>query len=69
MKQTAREHFKMADKQLNKGLAKKMINPFYSTGGTLQVGFNFTLEIHHIIHANFKKFIKPNYPEIGIEPR
>ena len=35
----------------------------------MNVGFNVTLESHHIIHANSKLLIKPNYPEFGIEVR
>ena len=33
----------------------------------LQVGLKITLENHQINHANSKLFIKPNYPEFGIE--
>ena len=46
-----------------------MINPYYFTDRLLQVGFNNTLESHHIKHANSKLTIKPNYPEFGIELR
>ena len=40
LKQIARESIKKYEKEL----AKKMINPFYFTDKTLQVGFNFNLE-------------------------
>ena len=46
-----------------------MINPSYFTDRALKVGFNITVESHHINHANSKKSIKPNYPEFGIEVR
>ena len=35
----------------------------------MKVGFIITLESHHFNHANSKKFVKPNYPEFGIEVR
>ena len=69
LKQLARNNFKLDDKQLNKELARKKINPYYFTDRILQVGFNITLERHHINHANGKLIIKPNYPEFGIEVR
>ena len=46
-----------------------MINPYYFTDRALKVGFNITLQSHHINHANFKIFVKPSYPEFGIESR
>ena len=55
------------DKQLNKELARKMINPYYFTESAIKVGFNFSLESHHIYHANSKIIIKPSYPEFGVE--
>ena len=63
------ENIKLDDKQLNKELAKKMINPAYFTDRALQVGFNITLESHHINHAISKLIVKPNYLEFGIEIR
>ena len=46
-----------------------MINPYYFTDRNLRVGFNINLGSHHIIHANSKLSITPNYPEFGIEVR
>ena len=66
IKQLARDKTKIDDKQLNKEIGKKMINPYYFTDRALQVGFEITLESHHINHANSKIFTKPNYPEYGI---
>ena len=69
LEQTARDNIKIDDKQLNKELAKKTPNPYYFTERVLQNGSNFLLESHHIIHANSKINIKPNYPDFGIEVR
>ena len=69
LKQLARDNIKLDDKQLNKGIVKKMINPYYFTDRALRNGFNFTLENHHINHANSKLTITPNFPEFGIETR
>ena len=46
-----------------------MLNPYYFTDRATQVGFNNTLDSHHINHANSKLTIKPNFPEFGIEFR
>ena len=67
LKQIARNNIKLDDKQLNKELTKKMLNPYCFTDRNLQVGFNITLDSHLINHANSKLTITPNYPEIGIE--
>ena len=68
-KQISREIIKVNDKQLNKKLAKKLINPYYFTGRALQFGINITLQKHHNSHAYFKKIIKQNHPGFGIEVR
>ena len=39
LKQLARNNTKLYDKQINKELAKKMINPYYFTDRNLKVGF------------------------------
>ena len=69
LKQLARDNIKLDEKQLNKELAKKMINPYYFTDRNLKIGFNITMESHHINHAISKLVVKPNYPEFGIEFR
>ena len=69
LRQLARNKTKLDDKQLNKELAKKMINPYYFTDRNLKVGFKIDLDSHNIIHANSKITILPNYPEFGIEIR
>ena len=77
LKQLARDNIRLDDKQLNKELAKKMINPYYFTDRNnfsnywigLQIGFKINLDSHNIHHANSKLTIIPNYPEFGIEVR
>ena len=67
LKQLARDNIRLDDKQLNKVLASKMINPYYFTDSNLKVGFKINLDSHHINYANSKLTIIPNYPEFGIE--
>ena len=57
-----RDNIRLGDKQLNKELAKKAINPYYFTDRNLRVGFKNNLESHHINHANSKTTVTPNYP-------
>ena len=67
--QIARDNIKIDDKQLNKEMAKKMINPYYFTDRNLKVGFKINLESNHVNYANSNLTISPNYPEFGIEVR
>ena len=69
LKQIARDNIRLDDKQLNKELAKKMINPYYFTDRNLKVGFKINLDSHNLHHANSKLTISPYYPEFGIEFR
>ena len=69
LKQLARDNIKLDDKQLNKELAKNMINPYYFTDRALQVGFKINLDSHNINHVNSKVTITPNFKEFGIEVR
>ena len=69
LKQLARNNIRLDDKQLNKELAKKMINPYYFTDRNLKVGFKIILDSHNINHLNSKLTITPNDPEFGIEVR
>ena len=68
-KEIARDNINLDDKQLNKELARKMINPYYFSDRNLQVGFKINLDSHNLHHANSKITITPNYPEFGIEFR
>ena len=69
LKQLARNNIKLDDKQLNKEIAKKMLNPYYFTDRNLKVGFKIILDSHHINHLNSKLPITPNFKEFGIEVR
>ena len=66
LKQIARENIKMNDKELDKEIAKKMINPYYFIDENLKIGFKNNLESHNISHANSLLKIIPNFPDIGI---
>ena len=69
LKQLARNNIKLDDKQLNKEIARKMINPYYFTDKNLKVGLKINLDSHNINHLNSKLTITPNHPEFGIEVR
>ena len=69
LQQLSRDNIKLDDMQLNKELAKKMINPYYFTDRNLKVGFKINLDSHHINHLNSKITITPNFKEFGIEVR
>ena len=69
LKQLARDNLKLDNKQLNKELAQKMINPYYFTDRNLKVGFEINLDSQHINHANSKITIITHYSEFGIELR
>ena len=66
LKQIARENFELDDKQLNKELGKKMINPYYFTDRVLKIGPNVNSDGHHINHAYSKLTITAHYSKIGI---
>ena len=59
----------MNDKELDKKVAKKMINPYYYIDENLKKGFKINLEKHNINHANSLLNIEPNFPDIRIETR
>ena len=67
MKPIAIENIKLDDKQLNKEIAKKKINPYFSSDRSLKVGFEIILDSHHINTCKLTN--TPNYPEFGIEVR
>ena len=64
----ARENIELDDKQLNKKIAEKEPNPFF-TDRALKIGPNINLDTHHINGAISKRFIKPSFPGIGFETR
>ena len=59
----------MNDKELDKEIAKKMINPYYFIDGNLRIGFKINLESHNVNHANSLLNIEPSFSDIGIETR
>ena len=69
LKKIARDNIRLDDKQLNKELAKKMINPYYFTDKNLKVGYIINLDSHNLHHTNPKLTISPTFPEFGIEFR
>ena len=69
LKQLAGKSINLDDKQLNKEIAKKMLNPYYFTDRNLKVGFKINLDSHNINHLNSKLTITPNHTEFGIEVR
>ena len=69
LKQIARDNIRLDHKQLNKELAKKMINPYYFTDRNLKVAYKINLDSHNFHHTNSKLTITPTFPEFGIEFR
>ena len=69
LKQLARNNIKLDDKQLNKELAKKMINPYYFSDRNLIVAYKINLDSHHINHLNSNLTITSNFENTGIEFR
>ena len=59
----------MNGRELDKELAKKMINPYCFTHENLKIGFKINLESHNINHANSLLNIVPNFTAIGIETK
>ena len=64
LREIARDKIKLDDKQLNKELPRKMINPYFFTDKTSRIGFNNTLNSQHKIHTESKLTINPNYSVI-----
>ena len=69
LKQIARQNIKLNDKEFEKVLAKKMINPCNFIDENLKIGFKIDLESQNINHANSLLSINPNILDIGIETR
>ena len=69
LKKLARDNIRLDESQLNKELAKKMIDPYYFTDRNLRVGFKINLDCQNLHHTNSKLTIIPNHPEFGIEVR
>ena len=69
LKKLARNKMNLDDKQLNKELARKMINPYYFSDRNLQVAYKINLDSHHINHLNSKLTIISNFENTGVEFR
>ena len=69
LKKLARNKINLDDRQLNKELAKKMINPYYFSERNLKVAYKINLDSHHINHLNSKLTITSNFENTGIEFR
>ena len=69
LKKLARNKINLDDKQLNKELAKKMINPYCFSDRNLKVAYKINLDSHHISHLNSKLTISSNFENTGIEFR
>ena len=54
LKKLARNKINLDDKQSNKELAKKMINPYYFSDRNLKVAYKIKFDSHHINHLNSK---------------
>ena len=69
LKQLARKNIKINDKDLDKELARRMINPNYFIDENLKIGFKINLESHDVNHAKSLLNVIPSFPDIGIEIR
>ena len=69
LKKSARNKINLDNNQLNKELAKKMINPYYFSDRRLLVAYKINLDSHHINHLNSKITISSNFENTGIEFR
>ena len=69
LKKLARKKINLDDNQLNKELAKNMINHYYFSDRNLKVAYKFNLDSHHINHLNSKVTITSNFENTGIEFR
>ena len=67
MKQIARDNIKLNNKESEKELAKKKINPFCFIDKKLKIGSKGNLESHNINHASSVLTITPFYPVPGID--
>ena len=64
--QLARKNNKLKDKELDKKLAQRMINPYYFFDEILKIGLKIIVKSHNFNHANSLLNIIPDFPDIGI---
>ena len=59
----------MDDKEKDKHLAKKMINPYSITDRNFEIGLKNNLDSHNVNHTNSISTVIPIYPDFGIETK
>ena len=69
LQKLARQNIKKNDKDIDREIARKMINPYYFIDENLKIGCKINLESHNINHAISLLNIEPNFPAIAIEAR
>ena len=69
IKETVRKNINLADKQLEKELAKKTLNPYYFTDRDWRIESNINLDTHHINHANSKLTIEHIFHNLRLNSR
>ena len=69
LKRIARNTINLDDKQLNKELARKMINPYYFSDRNLKVAYKINLDGHHINRLISKITNTSNFQDTVIEFR
>ena len=57
----------MNDKELDKKLTEKMVNPSYFINENLKIGFKKNLQNHNINHAKSISTYTPKYTDFFIE--
>ena len=69
LKQIAEDNIKVDNIEIDKVLAKAMINPISFTDKNLEIGIKIIPDSHNINHANFILTNAPNFPKFGIRFR
>ena len=64
LKQIAKRNIKLNDKELDKEIAKKMMNSYCFIDENLRIAFKINLQSHNSNHANSLLNIEPNFPDI-----
>ena len=67
LKELARDNIKLTDKELNKEIAKKMLNPYYFKDKEFYDFLKINLNSHHINHLNSKITISDITEYISID--
>ena len=67
MKQISKNLIKLDGEELDKNLARRMIEPYYFSGENLKISFKINLESHIINHAFSILYNMPKYKKLWIE--